>query len=198
MDMQMRAPVVELEPDVDKIIAAIAFVIREAETQGLSVSQYDIVKTIFLADKRHLNEYERPVVFDNYTAMVHGPVPSLTYDLLKGNTFALRKHHLKSVLWQKRAAPEMEERAFAFDGAELSDDVDDVLSESDAEALSAALTTIKSLTFGQIRRLTHDDSAYKEAWDYQPNSNTAISYGLIFDEPDYERAEILSMLSKHR
>ncbi len=192
-----RAPVVELEPAEEKIVEAIAFVIAEAERRNLTITQYDIVKTLFFADKSHLNTYGRPVIYDNYVAMPHGPVPSLAYDLLKGCTFRLRRYPLDSLPWSKRPAPEISAGASVFFGAKREFN-EDVLSESDVEALRDALIAVKSLTFGQIKRLTHEDPAYIDAWHSDESVNTPMSYALFFESPDEEMAEIVAYLSRHR
>jgi hypothetical protein len=191
------APVVELEPAEEKIVEAIAFVIAEAERRGLIITQYDIIKTLFFADKSHLNTYGRPVIYDNYVAMPHGPVPSLAYDLLKGWTSGLRHHRLDSLPWSRRAAPEISPSANIFFSAKR-DFNEDVLSESDVEALRDALIAVKSLTFGQIKRLTHEDPAYIDAWHSDESLNTPMSYALLFESPDEEMAEIVAYLSRHR
>ena len=76
---------VHMKPNVGRILAALYHVIKEARDRKRDVSQYDLVKSLFLADRSHLNEWGRPITYDNYTAMKHGPVPSLAYDLLKAN-----------------------------------------------------------------------------------------------------------------
>src|SRR5271155_2168922 len=45
------------KPDRERILEAIIYLINK----GKNLSQYDIVKTIFLADKAHLNRYGRPI-----------------------------------------------------------------------------------------------------------------------------------------
>ena len=192
-----RAPLVELEPAEDKIIAAINFIVEESERRGLFVTQYDVVKTLFLADKNHLNTYGRPVIFDNYCAMEYGPVPSLAYNLLKGQTHRLRHHKVARLPWDSRKAPEVNANASVYYNA-TPNWGDDILSESDTESLQDALTTVKSLTFGQIKRLTHEDPAYVEAWDPDVSVNNTMSYALFFENPNPEQAEIVSYLSHNR
>lgn len=192
-----RAPIVELEPAEDKIIEAIAFVIAEATRRGLTVTQYDIVKTLFFADKAHLNAYGRPVTFDNYRAMPHGPVPGLAYDLLRGSLSGLRRHPVSDLPWSRREAPEISPTANVYFDAKPAHD-EDVLSESDMEALRDALVAVKSLTFGQIKRLTHEDPAYVEAWNPDESLSSPMSYSLFFENPDPEQAEVVLYLSKTR
>ena len=183
--MRHKAPIVKMVPNRAKIIEAILFLISEADKSNKPITQCDIVKSIFLADRRHLNEFGRPVTFDNYCAMEHGPVPSLAYDILKStddfpwtrsDTDTARKNYHTA----RRAVDE------------------DVLSPSDMKVLSDALTTVRSLGFGQIKKLTHEDPAYVDAWD--PEEGRAafeMSYSLLFDAPNVEKSLDLAHASKH-
>lgn len=190
------APRVELEPDVEKILSAIGFLIKEAERRRLPVTQYDIVKSLFIADRAHLNMFGRPITFDNYVAMKHGPVPSLAYDLLKINMPMLKKYGLSSLPWKRQEAEHIGRGCFRFFEATTPNE-EETLSESEVESLSSALTIISGLSFGQVRELTHNDLAYKEAWNaVDDDSSNAMSLGLLFDTPDFAAAELIEFLSK--
>lgn len=194
----MNSPIpehVEMKPNVDRIVAALYFVMAEAMRRGRNVSQYDLVKTLFLADRTHLNEWGRPVTFDNYSAMLHGPVPSLAYDLLKGNEKAMRDHHLHGVPWRSVPHIKTTKHFFIIDEAL---NPEDFLSESDIEALKNSLSVVHSLGFGQIRRLTHEDPAYVDAWrDDGGRAAYAMKLGLLFDEPNFEQAATLAEYSPY-
>ena len=124
-------------------------------------SQYDIVKTIFLADKSHLHRYGRPITFDTYYAMENGPVPSFTYDVLKPN-FDFKREFGEDRPWI--SVPDSEKPNInKFVGARRKSNIQ-YLSETDRELLIDAGSTVQLLDFEQIRRLTHEDPAYKEAW----------------------------------
>jgi hypothetical protein len=194
-----KAPRVKLKPSINKILAAICHVISEAEKCHFAITQYDIVKTIFLADKSHLNTYGRPITFDNYAAMIHGSVPSLVYDLLKGNAKSqneLKKQGIKTLGWKKTKASHIAPNCFIYtlDGPAKTQ----VLSVSDKHALTSALGTVKSLGFSQIRKLTHEDPAYLEAWkeDGLKITSYPMSYGMLFEAPDYEAAERIQYFSQ--
>lgn len=188
------APRVTLKPNVEKIIAAIAYVIALGETRELSVTQYDILKTSFLADKTHLNKYGRPITFDNYFAMRAGPVPSLTYDLLQENKVKLKQYKITLLPWTRTSCPD---GRVLYTNANVRT-IDDMLSDSDKNALAAAFTIIKSLTFSQIKKLTHDDPAYEEAWREESDEKAfPMSLGMLFDSPDFEEAEALQFQSKN-
>lgn len=187
----------KLKPNAPRIIAAIFRTIDRAQRQRRRLTQYDIVKTLFLADREHLNEWGRPVTFDNYFAMKHGPVPSLAYDFLKGNEFKLRKYEVSDLPW--RAHPvdgKSGQKNFEIIDEEF--DVEDSLSESDLEAIDHALSDVLRLGFSQVRRLTHEDPAYLEAWrDDGGQAAYEMKLGLLFETPNYEQAELISEQSEY-
>lgn len=186
---------VELKPSVSRIVAALYFLMTEAQSRQKAVSQYDLVKALFLADRAHLNRWGRPVTFDNYCAMFHGPVPSLAYDLLKGNEKALHDSCLNDVPWRSSRHWNSTRHYLPVEGAL---DPNDFLSESDIEVLKDSLSVVHSLGFAQIRRLTHEDPAYVDAW--LPDGGRAayaMKLGLLFDEPNFEQAATLAEHSSY-
>lgn len=186
---------VEMKPSLDRIIAALYFVMTEAQRRGRKVSQYDLVKTLFLADRAHLNEWGRPVTYDNYCAMLHGPVPSLAYDLLKGNEKALRDYQLHVLPWKSVSNSNSKRHFFP---AESALKPEDFLSPSDIEVLQNSLGVVLSLGFGQIRRLTHEDPAYVDAWrDDGGRAAYPMKLGLLFDDPNFEQAATLAEYSSY-
>jgi Protein of unknown function (DUF4065) len=66
--------------DTDKAVEALLFVANRMRRPTL----FSISKVLFQADKMHLSQFGRPISGDYYVAMKHGPVPSATYDILKG------------------------------------------------------------------------------------------------------------------
>jgi hypothetical protein len=190
------APRVELQPNITKVLASIGFLIKMADRIPVRITQYDIVKSLFVAERAHLNRYGRPITYDNYVAMYHGPVPSLAYDLLKGNGNALRAYGLTSLPWTRTPAEHLGKGCFVYSSATNLDE-GLALSPSDMAALDAALKAISNLSFGQVRKLTHSDPAYKEAWAAAgEKSSVPMSLGLLFDKPDFEAAKIVEFSSK--
>ena len=193
-----KAPVVALRPNKPKILQALLYLIEQGENRGVAVTQYTILKTFFLADRTHLNRYGRPITFDNYKAMKDGPVASFIYDVLKHNVNFPAVFGVAGPLWERTPAPNISQRAFRYHACKVKPDLD-ILSESDVEALSDALTITTSLSFGQIKRLTHEDPAYIDAWeDDDPPSAYDMSFGMLFDTPDFDQAKELAFLSQHQ
>lgn len=184
-----------MEPAKDKLVEAILFLITEAAERKREVTQYDILKSLFFADKSHMNRFGRPITFDNYVAMQHGPVPSFAYELLK-NESDPGWLGVGALPWECVPGHLNKPNICTYRNPKRQPS-DDVLSESDKEALSDALATVMSLTFGQIRKLTHDDPAYTAAWGEGESGNAPMSYGMMFDVPDFEEAEHLQFVSQH-
>lgn len=190
------APRVELQPNLSKVLASIGFLIKIAERISVRITQYDIVKSLFVADRAHLNRHGRPITYDNYVAMYHGPVPSLAYDLLKGNGSALRAYGLTDLPWTRTSAEHIGKGCHIYSGATTSDEAS-VLSPSDMSALEGALQAVSKLSFGQVRKLTHNDPAYIEAWTAAGEKGSyPMSLGLLFDEPNFEAAKFVEFSSQ--
>lgn len=192
-----QPPIFDMMPAIDKIIESILHLVTLANRDHLDLTQYDVVKSLFFADKSHLNKFGRPITFDNYVAMNHGPVPSCAYSILKGE-FNLKMHNLDGLPWEKIDGEHPTSTTASFYKNPKREASDEILSESDMEALAGAFATVKSLTFGQIRRLTHDDPAYIAAWADGESQNAPMSYGMLFDVPDFEEAEHIQFASLHR
>lgn len=189
--MKARLPtyyIKDLYPDTDRIIESVLYLMKK----GRNLSQYQIVKAIFFADRKHLNEYGRPVTFDNYTAMRQGPVPTLVYDLLKpGPTFE-RIFGGKNRPWV--STPEKGYHRFAA----RRDPLPDVLSQTDLAALDYGLDTVRTLSQFDLEKKLHDDPAYKEAWGRRgiKNSVDMKTYKLL-DNENEEIIENLAFATRH-
>ena len=143
--------------DKRKVVESILFLLENY----VGFSQYDIVKTVFLADKSHLKKYGRPITFDTYFAMENGPVPSFTYEVLKPQ-FDFKKEFGEDCPWisvPDKEYPKINKFIGTKRGANHR-----ALSQTDMDTLKEAGGTIQLLDFEQIYRLTHEDEAYKEAW----------------------------------
>ena len=182
----------ENTPYIDKIIDVIAFLLHEAPKH---LTQYHIVKAIFLADPDHLNKYGRPITYDNYVAMEHGPVPSCAYDCLKNNAAFLVKLGRYSFPWKEVESDQIEQTSQNTKFFEPSGEpqVSDLMSESDEIALKDALKKVLASNFKNLRNLTHEDPAWQEAWDSRGNQNSKeMNYALLFDVPDQVQADFIA------
>jgi uncharacterized phage-associated protein len=178
----------KLTQDKDRIQEAVLYVMNLRN----GLSQYDIVKTLFLADKSHMNLFGRPVTFDNYVAMENGPVPSLAYDALKPNV------NYKSRFGVERpwtSIPD-KENSNINRFTPLRKANEDYLSRSDIKSLRNAFGTVSSSTFDQLKRLTHEDNAYKEAWGRRGNHRmSAMKIHLLVEKNGEGREEDIIYMS---
>lgn len=183
-----------LKPNHKRILEAALFVIAEGERLRSPVTQYEIVKSLFLADVAHLERYGRPITFDNYAALEFGPVPEAAYDMLKPTYNHRpqyddeawppwrREHaHGKAYFYRPRREPNLR-----------------VLSKTDTAALAAALDEVKALRFGGVVDKTHKNPAYIEAWAKRGEKGSSpMIYAQILAEPDDQLAADLAEASRY-
>ena len=167
------------KPNAVKIVAAISFLIEEAEKRGHALTQYDIVKSIFKADEQHLNEIGRPITYDNYIAMEHGPVGDMAIDMLN-SLFDWSKVGLTAAPWV-RSGPVSGKATFG----QLSQPCDrDAMSGSDERMLLAALIETIQQGFSKIRQATHKNLAWRIAYSGRTGKAAPMDWRLIADHCD--------------
>lgn len=182
-------------PNGPKVREALLHVIREADRRNIRVTQFEILKTLFLADRAHLNRYGRPITFDEYVAMPDGPIPSLAYDVLKEALAAWKEAEITESLWTVQPTKGLKN----FYHSAVREASDEVLSVSDFEELSAALTTVRKLGYAGTWDKTHADRAYIDAWAKRGGMRQhQMEYALLYDERDDEdAARELKFISEH-
>ncbi len=141
------------EFDAEKAIEEILYIAKRTSTPDL----YSIVKIMYFADKKHLEKYGRFVCNDTYIAMKDGPVPSGAYDIIKhvrGDGYPCVDKHALSAF---KVNPKPDYKIIPSRDANY-----DLLSESDRECLDESIKEFGSLTFGELKKLSHD-KAYESA-----------------------------------
>ena len=66
--------------DAHKAAQALAYLIRG---RGGRTDIIDVMKLAYLSDRAFMQKYDRPILFDDFYCMEHGPVESATYDAIK-------------------------------------------------------------------------------------------------------------------
>src|ERR1017187_9582937 len=66
---------------VRKAAQVVAFLVLQ---QGNEANVMKTVKLAYMADRRFLELYDMPILYDDLSSMEHGPVVSTTYDYIKG------------------------------------------------------------------------------------------------------------------
>ncbi len=111
---------------------------------------YWALKVIYFADKEHLRRYGRQIFNESYYAMDKGPVPSLAYDIVKdvrGDGYFSFSNPDPSTALNVPNNRTIEPRRAANTK---------LLSKSEIECLDFAYNLIKGLSFGQLKKLSHD------------------------------------------
>lgn len=123
--------------------------------QKPGITFHTISKVLFFADCKHLNIYGRPVLGDSYAVMPYGPVPSATYDILKGDPIAVEALGDGGPLpFEVRGG----KNVYAKRPANTA-----IMSESDIECLSESLAENGDLSFQQLVDKSHSNPAYRDA-----------------------------------
>ena len=138
-------------PDYEKIVQMINYFARKVG-RGNKISKLICLKIIFLADRYHLRMYGRTVTGDHYVAMQYGPVASdskRTFEFLGIPAYAQK--YASSYL-----TPEEDHDILSVQPPDL-----DVFSETDIEAMDAALKTYAKHRIG-IVHFTHGFPEWKK------------------------------------
>jgi len=142
---------------------------------------YKTLKLLYLADKLHLENSGSLILGDWYAALSYGPVASNCYDLLK---------FVRSGQGNDAGAPEAR-NAFSVEGDQIvpKREADlDYLSKSDINCLDEAIRKYGHMTFGELKRLTHD-----EAYEAAPRNGKIDIYAIAATLPN--GAEVSQHLS---
>ena len=173
--MAGAAPDIIFRPKAKKILATVLHIMKEMP----KCDQYKIVKTVFLADREHLNVFGRPITFDTQWALKWGPVPSATYDLIRNKGIIVEELNLQKFPWLVKRRGKIR-RYTAIRDPDYS-----VLSRSDITILDRIIAKLKPLSFSQVHDLAKDDPAYIEAWKRRGSGDAiAMRYDLLIDDDD--------------
>jgi len=195
--MLLPNPGMELKPHNRKILESLVFLIHEALGRGYRPTQYDLVKSIFIADYHHMNKYGRPVTYDTPHAMTHGPVPTRAYDMLKPSFNWPAAYGLEAAPFSMRDYPEKGPTVREYYNPSRAPDYR-VLSKSDLNALSDALVYVIEKGFAGTKDWTHQLPAYKSAWASRGFSESVpMDLAALLEGNGEEDAEEIIFASKH-
>ena len=186
-----------MQPNYRRILESVLFLIHEAKRRDKYVTEYDIDKSIFVADVTHLNKYGRPVTFDNYVAMKDGPVPSATRNILQPSFKGTPHYHEDWPPWDRVPSPDEGKLAHKFINPKREPNLR-ALSKTDTQELTQALELVKSKGFHGTKKYTHEHPAYVDVWPKGATSGRHwMDYAKLLDEPDPETISDIDFSSKH-
>ena len=173
------------EFDWEKAIQAIDFIVRLRP----DLTHYYIGKIMFFADKEHVLDYGRPITGDRYVAIQHGPAPSAILDLLKVDSDY--PDEMLAELDIRLTINSIDNRRHV-----RSKKMGDFsrLSGTDKQYLERSLKIYGSMSFTELKKISHKDKAYVEAWNRGGAANNEMNIELWLDE--LQKPELAKMQLK--
>lgn len=146
------------QEDVLTLKAAVLYILNEA---GGTLDKYRIYKSLYFANKEHLNKYGRLITSDSFFALEYGPVPTKLADVLDyiGDIKTLGRKEKDLFMPIIKSVVHCGYDADNFFAAKELPDIDE-LSESDMECLVNGVKKCIGKSFGQIMEESHD-----KAWE---------------------------------
>jgi uncharacterized phage-associated protein len=152
-----------------------------------NIDHYHLVKTIFYADKKHLNRYGRPVLGDRYIKMKAGPVPSLILDIINREALNVGSELIDKALSSFTVTQDGKQKLIA----PRREAVLDKFSESDLECLDEAFDFCKDKDFGELLDISHEERAWQEA-----ETDKDMDYVLMLDDDNPLKDGIVNDLNE--
>lgn len=165
-----------------KAIEAILFLAKKK--QGIDI--YQIGKVLFYAEKKHLNQYARPIIGDIYKSGDDGPFPSTVRNLIHREEPFLNLE----VIQQLDQALDKYKTKYPTPKPLRNPDMN-YFSETDIQCLRESLEEYGDMTFDELKALTHQEKCY---YGTDPNKN--ISYELMIDDNNPYKKEILDEIAE--
>jgi uncharacterized phage-associated protein len=122
-----------------KSVQTIAYFVRKA---GGSAEKLKLIKLVYLADRRSFERRGKPINFDSYFSLPHGPVASSALDGMD--------HNFEHPAWE--AVSQAENRK---DVTLVGEVTEDRLSRADRAILDEIWNEFGGMTASQIRNWTH-------------------------------------------
>jgi uncharacterized phage-associated protein len=138
--------------DPEKAVETILFIAQNAPNP----TTYWVLKILYFADKLHLQRFGRQICGDDYFALRSGPVPSLTYDMVKDVRDG------RQSLFSSHACSSFEVDKHSNRITPLREPNLDLFSRSDIECIRQSIEENGQLSFTQLKEKSHD-AAYESA-----------------------------------
>lgn len=168
--------IIHYQYDLRKTIEVILYLLKKRNKIG----RLHIQKTLYLADKYHLNKYYRPIIGDEYVAVTYGPMASVTENLLLKDDYTVAELG-EEIPFEKegiycttpKRVPNMKK-----------------LSQSDIEEIDIAWDYVKDKSFDELNasKEIHDE-AYHKVWDSRTTNNPLMNYYDMLSEENKKKAE---------
>jgi uncharacterized phage-associated protein len=171
-----------ISDEVVKITQSLGFLLSLDENHRMN--KLKLVKLIWAADRYHIRKYGRTVTDTEYFALAHGPVSSLTLDVIDNDEVALYPEDISYISEHITPWESNKNEIVLYNKTE-----DDYLSETDKEALGFAWNTFgDKKPFELADDITHkypEWSKFREHFDINnERSRKTIDLDDFFKNPD--------------
>ncbi len=179
--MESRA----VSDEVVKITQSLGFLL--SLDQNHRMNKLKLVKLVWAADRYHLRKYGRTVTDTDYFALPHGPVSSLTLDVIDNDEVALYPEDITYIAGHISTWENDKNDIVLYNPTE-----DDFLSETDKEALTFAWKTFGDKEpFELADNITHrypEWSKFREHFDVKnERSRKQINLDDFFKNPNDDK-----------
>lgn len=139
-----------------------------------------LMKLIYFLDFMHLKKYGRPITFDNYVNLEHGPIPSTIKNLIDYLDEDYENSSLNDIIKiQKLGRPSGKTMTKFIPSRDFRDADKKILSESEFEILEKVAKKFKDSTSDQIEEASHKEAPWRETEYLDP-----IPYTLAAKDKD--------------
>ena len=118
-----------------------------ANREGGTINKLKALKLVWLADRLHLRVYSRPIINDTYYALEHGPVASVTRDIIQQNQYLQKVELEYSTTYLSRNGD--------LEITSLSEVELKVFSKTDVKILEQIYSQFGNLNQFELRDLSH-------------------------------------------
>ena len=175
---------IAFNPNKEKILEGLVWIANKRP----GLTRYYFVKIMYLSEKLHLQKYGRPVYGDPLYALEFGPVPTITYDLVK-EEFSHRTEDMADAFYSALSVSDTPNGRKAF-AAKRAPDLD-WFSASDLECMEEAFATFAECTFSEIMDKTHREPEWRAA-----GVNAKIDYEKILDDGTKDSQKTIARLTE--
>ena len=149
---------------IDQIlkIKAVVLYILKAFPEG--VDYIHLFKVMYFAQQNQLKEYGLPIVYDTFVARKHGPVPTLTYKVLRGieGEADLSSEELKDFAGSLSISTSKDGHQLVLASKNAECDTEE-LSVADVKMLDKWIDKCKDIDSFDLSDKSHHDKAWKRA-----------------------------------
>lgn len=151
-----------------------------------------LVKLLYLAERLSLKKYGEPITGDKLVSMPHGPVLSMTYDLINGALPSVQGG------WDSWVSDRASHVVALRDRSRIRSPETDLLqlSESDLEVLNEIWREFGHWDRWDLVRYTHSDACPE--WEDPEGSSRPIPHEVLFRKLGYSADETAALVERLR